>query len=142
MFKSIVVVGGNFPRGGCVEALRQIGFDALMTLLGDGPWRPYKRPPLSKEVLWEPGKSTQKIFLHSEDWYQANRVDLRLGARAVELDLAAGGGRVSDGELITAEKFLWATGPQPRLPPLSVANAPNLHHLLTHHPPSRLPTCF
>src|SRR5258708_17564827 len=82
MFKSIVVVGGNFPRGGCVEALRQIGFDALMTLLGDGPWRPYKRPPLSKEVLWEPGKSTQNIFLHSEDWYQANRVDLRLGARA------------------------------------------------------------
>src|SRR5260370_22264684 len=131
MVKSIVVVGANLAGGRSVEALRQIGFDGRITLIGDEPWRPYERPPLSKEVLWEPGKSTQKIFLHSEDWYQANRVDLRLGARAVKLDLTAGGVRLSDGELITAERFLLATGARARLLPLSWSKAPNVHHLRT-----------
>jgi 3-phenylpropionate/trans-cinnamate dioxygenase ferredoxin reductase subunit len=131
MVKSIVVVGANLAGGRSVEALRQAGFDGRITLIGDEPWRPYERPPLSKEVLWEPGKLAQKIFLQSENWYQANRVDLRLGARAVELDLAAGGVRLSDGELITAEKFLLATGARARQLTLSGADAPNVHHLRT-----------
>src|SRR5260370_19925752 len=131
MVKSIVVVGANLAGGRSVEALRQAGFDGRITLIGEEPWRPYERPPLSKEVLWEPDKLPQKIFLHSEDWYQANRVDLRLGVRSVELDLAAGAVRLSDGELITAEKVLLATGARARLLPLSGADAPNVHHLRT-----------
>ena len=86
--KSIAVVGANLAGGRAVESLRQAGFDGRITLIGEEPWRPYERPPLSKEVLWDPANVPDNSFLHDEAWYAANRIEMRLGTRAEALDLA------------------------------------------------------
>ena len=53
--RAIAVVGANLAGGRAVEALRQAGFEGKVALIGEEPWLPYERPPLSKELLWDLG---------------------------------------------------------------------------------------
>ena len=49
----IAVVGAGMAGLRAAEQLRAAGWDEAVTVLGDEPFRPYNRPPLSKEVLAE-----------------------------------------------------------------------------------------
>jgi 3-phenylpropionate/trans-cinnamate dioxygenase ferredoxin reductase subunit len=136
--KSVAVVGANLAGGRAVEALRQAGFDGRITLIGEEPWRPYERPPLSKEVLWDPANVPDNFFLHDEAWYADNRIDMRLGARAEALDLAASGVRLTGGELIQADRILLATGGSARKLNMEGADAVNVHYLRTRDDATRM----
>ena len=52
----VVIVGASLAGLRAAEALRNEGFTGHLTLIGDEPWEPYDRPPLSKSVLtgWLP----------------------------------------------------------------------------------------
>src|SRR3546814_7962712 len=41
-------------------------FRSHIHLIGEEPWRPYERPPLSKEFLWEGGTPSGSFYLHDE----------------------------------------------------------------------------
>src|SRR5260370_21013905 len=47
----IVIVGASLAGLRAAEALRREGFGGHLTLIGDEPYPPYDRPPLSKQVL-------------------------------------------------------------------------------------------
>ena len=47
----VVIVGASLAGLRAAEALREEGFDGHMTIIGDEPYEPYDRPPLSKQVL-------------------------------------------------------------------------------------------
>jgi 3-phenylpropionate/trans-cinnamate dioxygenase ferredoxin reductase component len=50
-------------------------FDGRIVLAAEEEIRPYERPPLSKD--YPEGKAGREtIFVHSPDWYDANRVEL------------------------------------------------------------------
>ena len=66
--RSVAIVGANLAGGRAAEALRQVGFDGRITLIGEEPWRPYERPPLSKEFLWNPAEMSDNFFLQDENW--------------------------------------------------------------------------
>ncbi|MEY4055416.1 MAG: hypothetical protein RL519_751 [Pseudomonadota bacterium] len=136
--KSVAVVGANLAGGRAVEALRQAGFDGRITLIGEERWRPYERPPLSKEVLWDPANVPDNFFLHDEAWYADNRIDMRLGVRAEALDLAASGVRLMGGELILADRILLATGGSARRLNMEGADAANVHYLRTRDDATRM----
>ena len=136
--RSIAIVGANLSGGRAAEALRQAGFDGRITLIGEEPWRPYERPPLSKEVLWDPTVKPDNFFLQSESWYEENRIDMRLGTRAEALDLTVGGVRLSGGKLVVADKVLLATGGHARRLNLPGADCANVHYLRTRNDADRL----
>ena len=136
--RSIVVVGANLAGGRAVEAMRQAGFDGRITLIGEEPWRPYERPPLSKEVLWDPANVPDNFFLHDEAWYADNRIDMRLGVRAEALDLTAGGVRLGGGELVQADRILLATGGSARKLNMEGTDAANVHYLRTRDDATRM----
>ena len=46
-----VIVGASLAGLHAAEALRAEGFAGSLTLIGDEPYEPYDRPPLSKRVL-------------------------------------------------------------------------------------------
>ena len=46
-----VIVGASLAGLRAAEALRAEGFAGSLTLIGDEPYEPYDRPPLSKRVL-------------------------------------------------------------------------------------------
>lgn len=136
--KSIAVIGANLAGGRAVEALRAAGFDGRITLVGEEPWRPYERPPLSKEVLWDPANVPDNFFLHDQAWYAENRIDLRLGVRAEALDIAAAAVQLRGGDLVRADRVLLATGGSPRKLNMEGADAPNVHYLRTRDDAARI----
>lgn len=136
--QSVVVVGANLAGGRAAEALRTGGFEGQITLIGEEPWRPYERPPLSKEVLWDPGSLPDTFFLHDETWYTDNRIDLRLGERVEALDLQSAGARLRGGAFVKADRVLLATGGTPRKLNMEGADAVNVHYLRTRDDAARM----
>ena len=136
--RSVAIVGANLAGGRAAEALRQAGFDGRITLIGEEPWRPYERPPLSKEFLWNPAEVPDNFFLQDENWYSDNRIDLLLSTRAEAIDLNAGGVRLSGGRMVAADKILLATGGHARKLNLAGADCANVHYLRTRDDASRM----
>ena len=83
----IVIVGASLAGLRAAEALRLEGFTGSLTLIGDEPYPPYDRPPLSKTVLsgWLPVEHTTLPRFVDID------AEWRLGVPAAGLDLAAAG---------------------------------------------------
>jgi len=131
VINNIAIIGANMAGARAAESLRSAGYDGDIHLIGEEPWRPYERPPLSKEFLWEGGVPSGNFYLHDEHWYAANRVDLRLGVRASAIDLRAGTVTLASGETLQADRILLSTGGAARRLPLPGAEATNVHHLRT-----------
>ncbi|HUZ40723.1 MAG TPA: FAD-dependent oxidoreductase [Acidimicrobiales bacterium] len=111
--RTFVIVGGGLAGAKAAEALRSEGFDGRVVLIGDESDRPYDRPPLSKDFLQ--GKlEKEKIFVHSEQWYVDNDIELRLNCSATALDVAAHQLTLHSGEKIDYDKLLLTTGSSPR----------------------------
>lgn len=119
--KTVVVVGASLAGIRGAEALRRLGFDGRLVLVGEEAHRPYDRPPLSKELLRaerEPGQ----IALTKPESFDALELELRLGRRATALDPAARTLVLDDGETLAYDGLLVATGASarrlPATPPL------------------------
>lgn len=113
--RQVTVVGASLAGARAVAELRRRGFDGEITLVGEEPVAPYRRPALSKSYL----AGTQgdiKLALGAE--FDA---DVRLGTRAVSLDTAARvlrlrspGGAESEHPF---DSLVIATGARARRPP-------------------------
>src|SRR3954471_11425651 len=113
MTETFVVAGAGLAGARAVETLREEGFEGRLVLVGDEPDRPYERPPLSKEYL-RGDAARETIYVHAEDFYAQHDVELRLGRRAVELDVRERQLVLDDGERAHYDRLLLATGAEPR----------------------------
>ncbi|MDQ1042789.1 NAD(P)/FAD-dependent oxidoreductase [Streptomyces sp. V4I2] len=111
--RRIVVVGASAAGLAAVETLRREGYDGTLTLVGDEPWTPYDRPPLSKQLLaaeWEP----DRLALRTPDDLAGLGLDLRLGVAATGLELADRTVTLADGSDVPYDGLIVATGVRPR----------------------------
>jgi 3-phenylpropionate/trans-cinnamate dioxygenase ferredoxin reductase component len=113
MADTFVIAGAGFAGAKAVETLREEGFDGRLILIGDELDRPYERPPLSKDYLRGEAER-ESIYVHPERFYAEHDVELRLGRRAVELDLGEHELVLDDGEWLRYDRLLLTTGAQPR----------------------------
>ncbi|QHC28372.1 NAD(P)/FAD-dependent oxidoreductase [Streptomyces sp. HF10] len=106
----IAIVGASLAGLRAAETLRAEGFAGELTLIGDEPYEPYDRPPLSKAVLL--GRADP---LRTE-LPRRREIDAkwRLGVAATGLDLTAGRVRLSDGDEVEYDRLLIATGVRAR----------------------------
>jgi 3-phenylpropionate/trans-cinnamate dioxygenase ferredoxin reductase subunit len=97
--KRVVIIGGGGTGDAAAFALRKKGFDGEVVILSADPNRPYDRPYLSKEFL-RGEVELPKVFLHDENDYSKEKIELRLNQRVVGGSLAGrtvaleGGGEV------------------------------------------------
>ncbi|MDG1007703.1 MAG: FAD-dependent oxidoreductase [Alphaproteobacteria bacterium] len=111
---SVVVIGAGQAALQTIISLRQGGYEAAITLVGDEAYLPYQRPPLSKAYL--SGKmERERLFLKPDAFYTDNQVTLKLDTRADSLDAAAKSVTLSNGETLAYEYAVIATGSRPRL---------------------------
>ncbi|MGW7422832.1 NAD(P)/FAD-dependent oxidoreductase [Streptomyces sp. NPDC054813] len=109
----IVIVGASAAGLAAAETIRRRGWDGHLTLIGEESRPPYDRPPLSKQILtgaWEPERATLRT-LRDLDRLKA---DLRLGQRAVTLDVPGRRVRLADGASVGFDALVIATGVAPR----------------------------
>ncbi len=109
----VVVVGASLAGLSALEALRQEGFQGELIAVGAEQALPYDRPPLSKQVLqgqWEPDKT----MLREQGQYDGLGVTWHLGRRATALDPAARTVTLDDGEPLSYDGLVIATGATPR----------------------------
>lgn len=110
--RDVVVVGASLAGLRAVEALRKRGYDGRIVWIGAEAELPYDRPPLSKQILrgdWEPARAALKAN------YEALGTDLRLGVRAVRLDVQSRAVELEGGARVPFDGLVIATGAKPRM---------------------------
>lgn len=111
----IVVVGGGMAAIRLAEHLA--GDDRLaVTVLADEPHAPYNRILLS--AVLEGTHSADALTLRSEEWCASNGIDLRLGARVLEIDRDTREVVLVDGQRVAFDRLVLACGSIPTLPPI------------------------
>lgn len=115
--QQIVVIGAGQASANLVDALRQHGFEGEIVLIGEEPFKPYQRPPLSKKFL--AGEMTQdRLLVRPESFYEKNRITLRLGERVDRIDRSAKVVVLASGEKIRYDKLAITTGTRVRKIPV------------------------
>jgi 3-phenylpropionate/trans-cinnamate dioxygenase ferredoxin reductase component len=108
-----VIVGAGQAGAWAAVSMRQAGFTGRILLIGDEPWRPYQRPPLSKQVLIE-DPEPPILHFHTEQRYAELDIEMLLGTQVSSVDPNAHRVRLSDGRALGYDKLLLTVGGQAR----------------------------
>lgn len=128
MAENIVIVGAGQAAAQAIATLRAEGFSGTITVVGDEPYAPYQRPPLSKAYL-SGAMERQRLFLKPDEFYTASNCKLILGVAATSVDRANRVVTLADGRKLSYDKLLLATGTRVRRIPVPGANLPEVHYL-------------
>ncbi|MBB4153999.1 3-phenylpropionate/trans-cinnamate dioxygenase ferredoxin reductase subunit [Sphingomonas jinjuensis] len=109
----VLIVGAGHAGAQAAIALRQRMFDGSIALLGDEPYPPYERPPLSKDYLAR-DKKFERILIRPEAFWAERDIALLPGRHIVSVDPIAHRVMAGDGEVISYGTLIWATGGSPR----------------------------
>jgi 3-phenylpropionate/trans-cinnamate dioxygenase ferredoxin reductase component len=126
-----VIVGASLAGAKAAETLRTEGFDGEVVLIGEETLRPYERPPLSKDYLRGEKSFDETAAVHAADFYDANRIELRKGARVSEIDAGRAEVAISSGERVGYDVLLLTVGAEPRRLSVPGAELDGVHYLRT-----------
>jgi len=112
-----VIVGAGQAGGWAAFAMRQAGFVGRIVLIGEEPWRPYERPPLSKAVLTE-DPEPPVLYFHPEQRYAEQNIELILGCKVQAVEPAHHRVVLADGRRVEYDKLLLSVGGQARRLPV------------------------
>jgi NADPH-dependent 2,4-dienoyl-CoA reductase/sulfur reductase-like enzyme len=141
---TFVIAGASLAGAKAAETLRDEGFDGEIVLLGSELELPYERPPLSKGYLQ--GKDERaSIYVHPEEWYAEQGVNLRMGVTVTAVD-RAGAVVVTSGpagpQTQPYDKLLLTTGASPRRLSFPGSDRPEVLYLRTAADSERLREAF
>jgi 3-phenylpropionate/trans-cinnamate dioxygenase ferredoxin reductase subunit len=128
MNDSVVIAGAGHAAGQAAATLRQKHFGGDIVLVGDEPYFPYQRPPLSKKFL--AGElPAERLYVKPESFYRESDIQVLLGHRATSIDRAGKQLILSDGDRIGYGKMIIATGAKVRRLAVPGADLAGVHYL-------------
>ena len=86
----IVIIGAGQAGSSLAIKLRTLGYEGAVTLIGEEPYAPYQRPPLSKTYLLGE-MALERLYLRPQELYRDHNIELRLAAQvtASAVDVAS-----------------------------------------------------
>lgn len=130
MQHTVLITGAGHAAGQTIVSLRQGGFAGRIVLVGDEPYLPYQRPPLSKKFL--AGElDVPRLLLRQEKFYADHGVEVLLNTRVTRIDPGARRASLDRGSDIAYDKLVLATGSRVRRVELPGAGLPGVHYLRT-----------
>jgi 3-phenylpropionate/trans-cinnamate dioxygenase ferredoxin reductase subunit len=128
MSEDVVIIGAGQAAAQLAASLRQGGFAGPISMIGDEPYLPYQRPPLSKKFLSERG-TPDSLLLRAASFWHEHDVRLVLGTAAGKVDLRQHRLSLRDGREIDYRTLVFATGTRARTLPLPGIDLANVFSL-------------
>jgi 3-phenylpropionate/trans-cinnamate dioxygenase ferredoxin reductase subunit len=121
----LVIVGAGHAAGQLIASLAQEKFAGTVTAVGDEPYPPYQRPPLSKKYL--AGElALDRLYLKPVAFYEKFGTRLLLGHRVERIDRPAHRVVLDDGSSLDYTTLVLATGSRARTLSLPGADLPGI----------------
>ena len=124
----MVIIGCGQAGGQAAASLRQEKYDGPITMIGQEPYIPYQRPPLSKQYL-SGEQEKEKLSLRQESFYSEKEINLMLETSVLSLDPHKKELQLEKGETVTYDKLLIATGGRPRKLEVDGHTLKGIHYL-------------
>jgi len=126
----MVIIGGGLAGGNAAATLREEGFRGRVVVISREPGVPFGRPPLSKTYL-RSEETLDGWYVRPPGWYADHDVELLTGSRVAVIDTAARTVAFAEGQELSYQKLLLATGGQNRRLDVPGAQLPGIHQLRT-----------
>jgi len=111
--ETVLIVGAGHGAGQACVSLRQEGFEGKIILIGEEPYLPYQRPPLSKKFLaGEIG--IDRVHFKPPEFYIDADIEFHLKTRVEKIDREGGCVTLQDGKTLSYDKLILATGARVR----------------------------
>ncbi|TDJ46406.1 MAG: pyridine nucleotide-disulfide oxidoreductase [Gammaproteobacteria bacterium] len=130
MSETIVIAGAGHAAGQATVSLRQGGFNGRIIVIGDEPYLPYQRPPLSKKFLAGEIENDRLLIRHDK-FYTDHDIEVRLSTQVTEFDRNQQTIRLSDGKQLEYDRLILATGSQVRKIDMPGIDLDGVHYLRT-----------
>lgn len=127
---TIVIVGASHAGAQAADTLRREGFKGRLILLGDEPYPPYQRPPLSKKFLL--GElPLDRLGIRQTMFYTQHNVEIRLNTRVTAIDTARQQLKLGDREALHYDRLILCLGSRVRKLTVPGAQLQGIHYLRT-----------
>ena len=117
MYQQIVIAGSGQAGVQVLDTLRRRGFAGKLTLVGEEPWLPYQRPPLSKKYLGG-SLERERLLIRPPQYFADHGVAALTGRRVTDVARRERQVRLDDGVVVPYDALVLATGSRPRRPPI------------------------
>ncbi|WP_296584982.1 FAD-dependent oxidoreductase [Xanthobacter sp.] len=125
MSAPLVIIGAGQATAQAVTSLKAEGYGKPIIVIGDEPYLPYQRPPLSKAYLG--GEMTEdRLELKAPAFYAEAGAEMRLSTRVTRIFPVGKEVELSDGTRLTYGALLIATGTRARALPVRGAELPGV----------------
>ena len=124
----MVIIGCGQAGGQAAASLRQEKYEGPITMIGQEPYIPYQRPPLTKQYL-SGEQEKEKLSLRQESFYSEKEINLMLETSVLSLDPHKKELQLEKGETVTYDKLLIATGGRPRKLEVDGHTLKGIHYL-------------
>jgi len=126
--RTFIIIGASQAGGWTAKTLRNEGFEGTVIMIGEEPYLPYERPPLSKDALL--GETdVESTYFWPPETYEEDRIDVRLNTRVTAIDREAKTVTLDNGETLTWDKLAITTGARVRPLPIDGADLSGVHYL-------------
>ncbi|MDC0591121.1 FAD-dependent oxidoreductase [Gammaproteobacteria bacterium] len=126
--ENLVIVGAGQSAIQCITSLKKEDYPGLITLVGEEEHLPYQRPPLSKGFL-EDTVSNERLYFKKLEFFIENKVQLKLGIKAEEIDIENNNIHLSDNTKLSFDKLVFATGSSVRKLDFPGKDLNSIHYL-------------
>ncbi len=111
-----VIIGNSAAAIGCIEGIRQIDRESSIVLISSEPHHTYSRPLISYLLC---GKTDEvRMKYRPDSFYAENKVEPLLGQTVTAIDSEKKEVILADGQKISYDKLMVATGSRPFIPPI------------------------
>lgn len=125
---TIVIAGGGHAAGQAAVSLRHDGFTGRIVIVGEEPYLPYQRPPLSKKFL--AGElELDRLLLRHDRFYTEHDIEVRLSTRVESIDRESKQVTLSDGDRLAYDRLILAIGSQVRKLEIPGSSLEGIHYL-------------
>ena len=114
--KTIVIIGSSAAGISAAREIRSLNNDIDITIITDDVHYPYYRPFLTEYLGNKDVEKKSNFFLNNEEWYREQKINLILGEKVVEINVAGKDVKTESGRRFKYDKLIIASGSKPFIP--------------------------